>query len=91
MYTGPGFLGALLGVVNVVLFIFFFKETKLIDRKTKKKMKAEAKKRKKQLREQQTDSIILPVPKQKCFDVFAATASILIFFVILSGFSVYET
>ena len=29
LYTGPGFLGALLGVINIVMVVFFFKEYNL--------------------------------------------------------------
>ena len=29
MYTGPGYLGALLGLVNIALLVFFFKDCRL--------------------------------------------------------------
>ena len=91
MYTGPGFLAALIAFINLLVFICFFREVKLVDRKTKLKARQEEKRRKELAK--QNDSII-PIPaedKQQCFDVFAATASIVIFFVILSAFSVFET
>ena len=102
MYTGPGFLGALLGVVNVVLLAFFFREAKLIDRKAQKKAKKLIG-RKKLMDKYESAEGNYEVPaspspppppreeKQRWFDVFAATASIIIFFVILSGFSLFET
>ena len=37
MYTGPGFLSALLGVVNIVLLIFF-RDVKLITKRNVEKL-----------------------------------------------------
>lgn len=39
MYTGPGYLGALLGVANILLLIIVFKEYKLFPQKKKKQGK----------------------------------------------------
>lgn len=36
MYTGPGFLSALLGIINILLVVFLFKESKLIKPEAKK-------------------------------------------------------
>ena len=44
IYTGPGYLSALLAVINILLVIFVFKDRKLITRNFKK-MKTFARKR----------------------------------------------
>lgn len=89
MYTGPGFLGALLGIVNVILLALFFRDAKLVSRKDRKK--AEKLNIKYNATASNSAEEEPPASNQKCFDVLAAAASIVIFFVILSGFSVFET
>lgn len=46
MYTGPGYLSAVLGIINIVLLIFIFRESKLTrlreSDKTKKPMSYES-------------------------------------------------
>ena len=39
MYTGPGYLSALLGVINIILLIVVFRESKLTKSKEQQKMK----------------------------------------------------
>lgn len=97
MYTGPGYVGAMLGVINLLFIIFFFRECKLVDRETKKRMREEAAKKKKEekLRKKRArESHLLGFAidtVQKHYDRFAAASAVIIFFVILSGFSVFET
>lgn len=38
MYTGPGYLSALLGIVNIILLIVFFREAKLTQKKSSDKL-----------------------------------------------------
>ena len=40
MYTGPGFLSAILAFINLILVIFLFKERRLVKKADFKKMKA---------------------------------------------------
>ena len=38
MYTGPGYLSALLGVINIILLIIIFRDYKLTKQKQSEKM-----------------------------------------------------
>ena len=101
IYTGPGYLGALLGVVNIFLLLFLFRERKFSS-------EAEDKPMKKVLKSEWyyslmltssdlynplasfRDSLSVQFSKPK-WDIVAATASIVLFFVILFVFAVFET
>lgn len=94
LYTGPGYVGALLGILNIVLLALFFREAKLVDKKSKEMVKRQDMEEKQQAQQYSTNPSVIPPPsptKKPFFDIVAATASIIVFFVILSGFSVFET
>ena len=96
MYTGPGYVGAVLGILNLFLIVLFFREYKLVDRDTRKKLREEETKKKKaeQLRKKwMKESHLSGFAREaarKHYDRIAAGASVVIFFVILSSFSVFE-
>lgn len=83
MYTGPGYLGALLGVANILLLIIVFKEYKLFPQKKKKQGK--------QMKKVFGDSVASVVLGFGRFDRLAAFVTITLFFSILFVFSVFET
>lgn len=89
MYTGPGYLSALMGVINIVL-LFFFKEVKLTGNKRKKKGSTAEKMATQEL---STDATLLATKgkKPKYFDRLAAGVMVVLFFVILFVFAVFET
>ena len=96
MLTAPGYIGAVLGIVNFIVLIFF-REYKLESREIKRKrLKEEALKKKEETLRKQTmkESRLLgfavDTPK-KHYDRLGAMAAIVLFFVVMSGFSVFET
>lgn len=97
MYTGPGYIGVILGIINFIVITFFFKEYKLEDKETKKKrLEEEARKKKEEkLRKQKMkESRLLGFSEDapmKHYDRFGAAAAVIVFFVVMSGFSVFET
>ncbi|XP_064404673.1 major facilitator superfamily domain-containing protein 8-like isoform X2 [Halichondria panicea] len=80
VYTGPGYLSALMGVINVVL-LFFFKEVKLSSTRDKKMRD----------RKVSPDHTLPLVTQRKYFDRCAAGTMIVLFFVVLFAFAVLET
>ena len=91
MFTGPTYLNALLSVLNLLFLILFFRDCREKTRKTK--IQTAMLTRERGQIQEESDSIIPPpnAPKRKRFDVLAAIASIILFFVILCCFSVFET
>ena len=105
IYTGPGYLGALLGVVNIILLIFVFRERKLPTTPEGKPMRKVLKCEwcgilcptdcvhafhcSASFRESLSSSI--SSVRQTKWDIAAAFASIVLFFVILFVFAVFET
>ena len=82
IYTGPGYLGVLLGIVNILL-LFLFKEIRLFD------------KRGKSIQANGTSNVILAhqeVPeKRRGYDKIGAAVCIFLFFSIFAVFTVFET
>jgi len=96
MLTAPGYIGAILGLINFAV-LFFFREYKLEDREAKKRrLKEEAlkrkeeKSRKQRIKESRLLGFSEDAPK-KHYDGLGAMAAIVLFFVVMSGFSVFET
>lgn len=100
IYTGPGYLGGFLGMLNVLLLIFFFWERKLPsnpeDRPLKKVLKCKLVGLLSTIESFFTppasfrDSLRRYVSHPK-WDPWAAGASVVLFFVILFVFAVFET
>jgi ceroid-lipofuscinosis MFS transporter 7 len=88
IYTGPGYLGGLLGVANILLLIFFFWERKIStvvgikDKQMKKILKSSIR--------ESLSARLSSMPRPK-WDALAASASIALFFIILFVFAVFET
>ena len=82
IYTGPGYLGGILGIVNILL-LFFFKETQLFN------------KRGKSTRANGTANAILSLQetpeKLPGYDKVGAAVCIFLFFSIFAVFTVFET
>ncbi len=95
MFTGPGFLSALVALLNLILILILFRESKLVDRNAKKGPEEEETKKKVEVYQNvqiQEGSVLHPLPmKRVYFDWLGAVACIFIFFIILSVFSVFET
>ena len=96
MFTGPGYVGAVLGLLNIMVIALFFRECKLVSKEAKRKLKEEAamKKKEDKLRKiKMTENGLAIFPSKKTlkhFDVIGAAAGMVIFFVLLSGFSAFE-
>ena len=96
IFTGPGYVGAVLGLLNIIVIALFFRECKLVSKEAKRKLKEEAamKKKEDKLRKKKmTEYGLLGFPSKKTlkhFDVIGAVAGMIIFFVIISGFSAFE-
>jgi len=93
MYTGPGYLSAFLGVANMVLLVFLFREIKVTRRY---QVRSETRLRKVVAAlpcssESATSSAPDLSPPPRHFDRLAALVAIVLFFVILFVFSVFET
>ncbi|XP_066288154.1 major facilitator superfamily domain-containing protein 8-like isoform X1 [Branchiostoma lanceolatum] len=75
MYTGPGFLSAILGIINILLLIFVFKECKVADTAGLVVNSQEIEKSE----------------EEGTVDYFAVAATNILFFVILFSFAIFET
>ncbi|XP_035681931.1 major facilitator superfamily domain-containing protein 8-like isoform X1 [Branchiostoma floridae] len=75
MYTGPGFLSAILGIINILLLIFVFKECKVADTAGLVVNSQEIEKSE----------------EEGTVDYFAVIATNILFFVILFSFAIFET
>lgn len=92
IYTGPGYLSALLAVINILLVIFVFKDRKLITANFKK-MKTFARKH------NDSTNVTLSYPgvnndnirTGEKYDRIAAYVCVVLFFAVLFVLAVYET
>ncbi|KAI8510511.1 Major facilitator super domain-containing protein 8 [Branchiostoma belcheri] len=75
MYTGPGFLSAVMGIINILLLIFVFKEYKVADTAGLVVNSQEIEKSE----------------EEGTVDYFAVVATNILFFVILFSFAIFET
>ncbi len=96
MLTAPGYIAAVLGIINLIILVFF-REYRLEDRATKKKRAAEEAQRRKEMKEKnkrQKQSLLLGFNDnslRKKYDLIGALAATAIFFVVMASFSAYET
>lgn len=86
MYTGPGYIGALLGVANILLLVLIFRECKLKGRE-----KQNGGRKMQKLISESTASNASCAMQLGHFNRAAAAMAVVLFFIILFAFAVFET
>ena len=92
IYTGPGYVGVILGVINLIVIIIFFSDTRLVNRETRKKIRDEIKKNTKKLSKMKGSRFLCFTEgsTKERYDRFGLFVAIVAFMVVVCGYVASE-
>ena len=93
IYTGPGYVGVVLGVINLIVIIIFFSDTRLVNRETRKKIRDEIKQNNMKISKMKGNRFLCFTEgsTKEHYDRFGAFATMVVFVVIVGGYITTET